>query len=56
MDNYKNSFVFVPRSRSPVPKGHFRHMISKCENHICLQKEKGKNNQSKVEIDEKSLR
>jgi hypothetical protein len=32
----KNSFVFVPGSRSPIPKGHFRHMISKCEIHICL--------------------
>jgi hypothetical protein len=35
-DIYKNSFDFVPKSRSPIPKGHFRHMISKCEIHICL--------------------
>jgi hypothetical protein len=27
---------FVPKSRSPIPKGHFRHMISKCEIHNCL--------------------
>jgi hypothetical protein len=33
---YKNSFDFVPKSRSPSPKGHFRHKISKCEIHICL--------------------
>jgi hypothetical protein len=26
--SYKNSFVFVPKSRSPIPKGHFRHRIS----------------------------
>jgi hypothetical protein len=32
----KNSFDFVPKSRSPIPKGHFRQMISKCEIHICL--------------------
>jgi hypothetical protein len=32
----KNSFVFVPRSRSPIPKGHFSHRISKCEIHFCL--------------------
>ena len=32
----KNSFVFVPKSRSPIPKGHFRYRISKCEIHICL--------------------
>ena len=32
----KNSFVFVPKGRSPNPKGHFRHRISKCEIHICL--------------------
>jgi hypothetical protein len=31
-------------------------MISKCEIHICLWKEKGKDNQSKAEIDEKRLR
>ena len=36
IDTYKNSFVFVPKSRSPIPKGHFRHRISKCEIHICL--------------------
>jgi hypothetical protein len=27
----KNSFVFVPEIRSPIPKSHFRHRISKCE-------------------------
>jgi hypothetical protein len=27
---------FVPTIRSPIPKGHFRHRISKCEIHICL--------------------
>jgi hypothetical protein len=32
----KNSFVFVPKIRSPIPKSHFRHRISKCEIHICL--------------------
>ena len=53
---YKNSFVFVPKSRYPIPKGHFRHRISKCEIHICLLERKGKNNQSKAEIDEKRLR
>jgi hypothetical protein len=31
-------------------------MISKCEIHICLQKRKGKNNQSKAERVEKRLR
>jgi hypothetical protein len=30
--------------------------ISKCEIHICLIERKGKNNQSKAEIDEKRLR
>jgi hypothetical protein len=49
----KNSFDFVPKCRSPIPKGHIRYKISKCEIPICLQKEKGKNNQSKAEIDEK---
>jgi hypothetical protein len=33
---YENSFDFVPKSRSPIPKGHFRYKISKCEIHICL--------------------
>ena len=47
---------FVPKSRSPIPKGHFRHRISKCEIHVCLWKQKGKSNQSKAEIDEKRLR
>jgi hypothetical protein len=28
--------VFVPKSRSLIPKGHFKHMISKCEIHFCL--------------------
>ena len=32
----KNSFVFFPKNRSPFPKDHFRHKISKCEIHICL--------------------
>jgi hypothetical protein len=32
----KNSFDFVPKSKSPIPKSHFRHRISKCEIHICL--------------------
>jgi hypothetical protein len=36
IDTDKNSFVFVPGSRSPIPKSHFRHRISKCEIHICL--------------------
>jgi hypothetical protein len=31
-------------------------MISKCEIHICLLEGKGKNNESKAEIDEKRLR
>jgi hypothetical protein len=35
----KNSFVFGPMSRSPIPKSHFRHKISKCEIHICLRSE-----------------
>jgi hypothetical protein len=44
---YENSFDFVPKSRSPIPKGHFRHRISKCEiPHLSLER-KGKNNQSK---------
>jgi hypothetical protein len=46
---------FVPKSRSPIPKGHFRYGISKCKIHICLL-EKNKNNQSKAEIDENRLR
>jgi hypothetical protein len=33
----KNSFDFVPKSRSPIPEGHFRYMISKCEIHICVR-------------------
>jgi hypothetical protein len=52
----KNSFVFVPKIRSPIPKSHFRHKISKCEIHFCLLERKDKNNQSKAEIDEKRLR
>jgi hypothetical protein len=56
MDMYKNSYVFVPKIRSPIPKGHFRHGISKCKIHICLLERKGKNNQSKAELDEKRLR
>ena len=52
----KNSFDFFPKSRSPIPKSHFRHRISKCEIHICLSERKDKNNQSKAEIDEKRLR
>jgi hypothetical protein len=36
IDTYKNSFVFVPKNMSPIPKGHIRHMISMCEIHICL--------------------
>jgi len=27
---------FFPKSRSPIPKNHFRCRISKCEIHICL--------------------
>ena len=38
---------FVPKIRSPIPKGHFRYKISKCEIHICLVERKDKNNQSK---------
>jgi hypothetical protein len=34
VETYKNSFVFVPKIRFPIPKGHFR--ISKCEIHFCL--------------------
>jgi hypothetical protein len=33
---YKNSFDFVPKIRSPIPKGHYRCRISKCEIHFCL--------------------
>jgi hypothetical protein len=41
---------------SPIPKGHFRHRISKVWNpHLSLERQ-GKNNQSKAEIDEKRLR
>jgi hypothetical protein len=47
---------FVPKSRSPIPKGHFRYGISMCEIHICLLERKDKNNQSKEEIDEKRVR
>jgi hypothetical protein len=36
VDTYKNSFVFVPKIRSPIPKGHFGYKISKCEIHFCL--------------------
>jgi hypothetical protein len=32
----QNSFVFVPKIRSPIPKGHFRYMVLKCEIHFCL--------------------
>ena len=32
----KNSFDFVPKMRSPIPKSHFKHKISKCEIHIGL--------------------
>jgi hypothetical protein len=53
---YENSFDFVPKIRSSIPKSHFKYMISKCEIHICLQNKKSKNNQSKAEIDEKRLR
>jgi hypothetical protein len=56
IDIYKNSFIFVPKSRSPIPKSHFKHRISKYEIHICLLDGKGKNNQSEAEIDEKRLR
>jgi hypothetical protein len=28
--------IFVPKNRSSIPKGLFRHRISKCEIHICL--------------------
>jgi hypothetical protein len=31
---------FCSKNRSPIPKGHFRHKISKYEIHICLKKEK----------------
>jgi hypothetical protein len=47
---------FVPKSRSHIPKGHFRHRISKCEIPICLLEGKGKNNQSKAKTDDKRLR
>jgi hypothetical protein len=56
IDIYKNSFVFVPKSRSHILKGHFRYRISKCEIHICLLERKDKNNQSKAEIDEKKIK
>jgi hypothetical protein len=32
----KNCFDFVPKIRSPIPKGHFRYMTSTCEIHFCL--------------------
>jgi hypothetical protein len=32
----QNSFDLVPKIRSPIPKSHFRYMISKCEIHFCL--------------------
>jgi hypothetical protein len=63
--NNKHSSVSIPikivlffflRGRSPSPKSHFRYGISKCEIHICYLERKGKNNQSKAEIDEKRLR
>jgi hypothetical protein len=57
IETYQNSFVFVPNIRSPIPKGHSRYMISKCEIHFCLLEEKkGKSDQSKAAIDEKRLR
>jgi hypothetical protein len=36
----KNSIVFVPKIRSPIPKGHFRYMISRCEIHLVFRREK----------------
>ena len=36
VDTYKNSFVFVPKIKSPISKSHFMYMISKCEIHISL--------------------
>jgi hypothetical protein len=36
IDIYKNSFIFVPKSRSPIPKSHFNHRISKCEIQVCV--------------------
>ena len=36
IDTYKNRFVFVPKSRSPILKGYFMYKISKCEIHLCL--------------------
>jgi hypothetical protein len=47
--------VFVPKSRCPVPKGHFRYRILKCEIRICIQKEKVRII-SKSTVDEKRLR
>jgi hypothetical protein len=54
IDTYKNSFVFVPKIRYTIPKGHFRYKISKSEIHFWSLE--GKSNQSKEAIDEKRLR
>jgi hypothetical protein len=29
-------FCFFPKVGPPIPKGHFRYRISKCEIHFCL--------------------
>jgi hypothetical protein len=36
IDIYKNSFIFVSKSMSHIPKSHFKHKISECEIQVCL--------------------
>jgi hypothetical protein len=55
MDNYKNSFVFVPKSRFPIPKITLGTRFQSVKSTFSSEG-KCKNNQSKADIDEKRLR
>jgi hypothetical protein len=52
---YENSFDFVPKSRSPIPKVTLGTGFQSVKSTFVFRR-KGKNNQSKAEIDEKRLR
>jgi hypothetical protein len=52
----KNSFVFVPKNRSPIPKVTLGTGFRSVKSTFVFRKRKGKSNQSKAEIDEKRLR